>query len=67
MTLSGDLPTLNADVAGDATATATAAMDSEHAAAAAVDGDASTYWSAQKLWDAWKVVFEKVEVNRYGR
>ena len=44
MTLSGDLPTLNADVAADATATATAALDSDHAAAAAVDGDASTYW-----------------------
>ena len=45
MALSGDLPTLNADVAGDATATATAALDGDHAAAAAVDGDASTYWS----------------------
>merc|ERR550514_2354714 len=43
MALSGDLPTLNADVAGDATATATAALDGDHAAAAAVDGDASTY------------------------
>ena len=53
MTLSGDLPTLNVDVAGDATATATAALDSEHAAAAAVDGDASTYWSAAKF-RGWK-------------
>ena len=49
MTLSGDLPSLNADVAADATATATAALDGDHAAAAAVDGDASTYWSAEKL------------------
>ena len=47
MALSGDLPTLNADVAGDATATATAALDGDHAAAAAVDGDASTYWAAE--------------------
>ena len=49
MTLSGDLPTLNADVAADATATATAALDSDHAAAAAVDGDAATYWSPPAL------------------
>ena len=47
--MSGDLPTLNADVAADATATATAALDSDHAAAAAVDGDAATYWSPPAL------------------
>ena len=49
MTLSGDLPTLNADVAADATATATAALDSDHAAAAAADGDDATYWSPPAL------------------
>ena len=63
MTLSGDLPTLNADVAGDATATATAALDSEHAAAAAVDGDTSTYWSPEKFGSL-ESSFEKVEFDR---
>ena len=42
---------------------ATAALDSEHAAAAAVDGDASTYWSAEKLGRL-ESSFEKVEVDR---